>query len=62
MSIYYIVFSNELTVACDELYEMEVFNSKQRDEYKLIPIKSQGVSERFQILSLAQILNGKIDA
>lgn len=49
-------FKPELVAVCEKLEEKGVFTKEQSDAFKAIPIKSAGVSERFQILSLNEIL------
>ncbi|WP_350551507.1 hypothetical protein [Pseudoalteromonas sp. 120-MNA-CIBAN-0494] len=49
-------FSGELKVACDSLYQAGIFNEEQQKTLSTIPVKSGGVSERFQVLSLISLL------
>ncbi|BCE00607.1 hypothetical protein [Marinicellulosiphila megalodicopiae] len=49
-------FKKDLISACDKLYDLNVFDEKQREIFKIIPLRSTGVSERFQIISLASLL------
>lgn len=50
------LFSSELSDSCSKLHQIGLFSAEQRDLFSTIPIKSQGVSERFQILSLTREL------
>lgn len=50
------VFSEQLNDSCNKLYKAGVFTEEQRNDFSSIPIRSHGVSERFQLLSLTELL------
>ncbi|MCG3733171.1 asparagine synthase-related protein [Vibrio cincinnatiensis] len=49
-------FSDELEASCSRLKDMGVFSSEQYYLFNQVPIKSAGVSERFQLISIDHLI------